>query len=244
MLHIREISFNTGKSHKCITIIHAKYDRVDQTAILVNGTIIGTLQSPPSAWVQAVTQGAIYLAAVNSNGKDLAFQQLAVSVAGHNTLSWIFHGTRNFASVDASFKAVEQLIGLDIKTNGSAAAVIGKKAARKVITIRADDGLNDFVDYTFGPKNPEVYQATPGGSPLPDTPQAVYVRLFAELGNVTQFAIPPPPKYTDSGYEDYLTYVKTQGSVNSTVRTLFDTQTAYIWRESSPVYVSKILAKQ
>jgi hypothetical protein len=93
------------------------------------------------------------------------------------------------------------------------------------------------VDYTYGPKNPGIYQLTPGGAAPPDTPQAVYVRLYANLGNVTQYAVPPPPHFTDPGYEAYVTYVKAEGSLNSTVRTLYDTQTAYIWRESSPVYV-------
>ena len=52
--------------------------RIDQSAILANGTIIGGLQSPPSAWFEAIVQGAIYLAAVNSQHQDLAFQQLEV----------------------------------------------------------------------------------------------------------------------------------------------------------------------
>ncbi|KAE9989125.1 hypothetical protein EG328_000056 [Venturia inaequalis] len=213
---------------------------VDQTAILVNGTIIGGLQSPPSAWVPAIVQGAQYLAATNSQKQSLAFQQLAVSVAAHNSLAWAFHGTRNYAATDAALKAVLGSIGLDPATTGKDAAAVGKQAARKIITARSDDGANDFVDYVFGPKDPRVYQATPGGSPVPDTPQSRFVRLFAAVGNVSQFTVPDPPKLTDPAYEGYLTYVKAQGERNSTVRTSHDTDTAYFWRESSPTVWNRI----
>ena len=158
-----------------------------------------------------------------------------MSHAAHNTLTWIFHGTRNYASTDKSLKDILSLIGLDPTSDGGKAAVtIGRAAARTAITKRADDGNNDFVDYVYGPPNPGVYQATPGGSPLPDTPQAQFVRLFASVGDVTQFSLPPPPDPTKAGYQDYLLYVKEQGQANSSVRTPYDTDTAYFWRESSP----------
>jgi hypothetical protein len=209
--------------------------RVDQTAILINGTIIGGLQSPPSAWAPAIVQGAQYLAAVRSQDQDLAFQQLAVSHAAHNSLQWIFHGTRNYASTDQKLKSILSSIGLDpTSDSGKEAVKIGHEAAGKAVRARADDGINNFVDYVFRPPLPEVYQATPGGSPLPDTPQAQFVRLFAALGNVTQFELPPPPNFKDEDYEGYVLYVKEQGEQNSTVRTSYDTDTAYFWRESSP----------
>jgi hypothetical protein len=213
---------------------------VDQTAILVNGTIIGGLQSPPSAWIQAVVQGAVYLAAINSQGQDLAFQQLAVSHAAHNCLQWAFHGTRNFLPTDQSLEGI--LASIEIVSNsseGRLAKKIGKLAARTVALARADDGSNDYVDYEFGPKVPGVYQQTPGGAIVPDTPQARYERLWANLGNVTQFQVAPPPSVYGPAYEAPLLYVKAQGEQNSTVRTPYDTDTAYFWRESSPVYVRK-----
>ncbi|TID16480.1 acid phosphatase/Vanadium-dependent haloperoxidase [Venturia nashicola] len=213
---------------------------VDRTAILVNGTIIGGLQSPPSAWVPAIVQGAQYLAATKSQTQSLAFQQLAVSVAAHNSLIWAFHGTRNYAATDAALKAVLGPIGLDPATTGKDAATIGKLAARAIISARSDDGANDFVDYVFGPKDPGVYQATPGGSPVPDTPEFRFVRLFAAVGNVSQFTVPDPPKVSDPAYEGYVAYVKAHGERNSSVRTPHDTDTAYFWRESSPTVWNRI----
>jgi hypothetical protein len=175
----------------------------------VNRTIIAILQSPPSAWLPAIIQGAQYLAAIQAQGHLLDFQQLAVSHAAHNALQWGFHGTRNYQSVDLAFKAISLLIGIDLTSiDGVTAAAIGRRAAGDFIRSRADDGANTFVDYNFGPVVPGVYQATPGRNPLPDTPQFRYVTLFAGLGNATQFTVPPPPNVNESDYQTYVLYVK------------------------------------
>ncbi|KAK3393276.1 phosphatidic acid phosphatase type 2/haloperoxidase [Podospora didyma] len=207
---------------------------VEQSALLVNGTIIGGLQSPPSAWYQAVVQGAVYKAAVKSKRESLAFQQLAVSHAAHNAILWVFHGTRNYNAVNAALRAVIPQIGLDPKSSdGKEAVKIGQEAAGKVAQARADDKITNFVDYTFGPKTPGVYQQTPGGNPLPDVPQARFVTPFAGLGDIARFRAPPPPKTNTTEYEAAVRYVKQYGALNSTVRSAYDTDTAYFWRESS-----------
>ncbi|KAK4206985.1 acid phosphatase/Vanadium-dependent haloperoxidase [Rhypophila decipiens] len=207
---------------------------VDQSGALVNNTIIGGLQSAPSSWYTAIVQGAVYQAAVSSKRESLAFQQLAVSHAAHNAILFVFHGTRNYGNTDAALRAVIPQIGLDPSSReGKRATEIGRAAARKVAEARADDGIHDFVDYTFGPKNPGVYQSTPGGAAYPDNPQARFVRLFAGLGDVTRFRLPAPPKTNSKQYEQDVLYVKAQGALGSTVRTPFDTETAYFWRESS-----------
>jgi hypothetical protein len=231
--------YSTGQSWSgsTITIIYQYQPRrVDQSAILVNGTIIGGLQSPPSAWFSANVQGAIYLAAVRSQNHSLAFQQLAVSHAAHDALDWTFHGTRLYGSIDAALKAVLGPIGINSTSpDGGHATQIGRDAAARVISERSNDGINRFVDYVYEPTLPGIYQQTAGGSPLPDTPQARFVPLFSGLGNVTRFRAPPPPSTKDKDYESYLLYVKEQGDQNSTARTPFDTDTAYFWRESSPM---------
>ena len=206
---------------------------VDQTTILINNTIVGGIQSPPNAWAAAVVQGSVYLAATRANASTLAAQQLAVSHAAHNALAWLFHGTRNYAATDAALKAVLAPIGVNDSATADSARRIGRKAALDVVTARTGDGADDFADYAFGPVRPGVYQATPGGAPVPDTPQAVFLRTWAGLGNVTRFRAPPPPSTNSTGYDASLDYVKAQGSLNSTVRKTFDTDTAYFWRESS-----------
>lgn len=181
-------------------------------------------------------QGAVYLAATKSEGQSLAFQQLAVSHAAHDTLLWTFHGTRLYATVNSKLKAVLEPIGLGADTTDAVdAAEIGREAARTVVVARADDGINYFVDYDVRPAEPGVYQPTPGGQPVPDTPQAQFIRLFGGLGDVTRFRAPPPPNATSPEYEPFLDFVKEQGARNSTVREPYDTETAYFWRESSPM---------
>lgn len=214
----------------------AELSRVDQSAILVNGTVINGLQSPPSGWFEAIVQGAVYLAATESSKQPLAFQQLAVSHAAHDALLWTFHGTRLYATVDSKLKAILSSIGLDPTSDSGLKAIqIGRDAAKKVVTSRADDGINNFVDYTPQPAYPGVYQQTPNGQPIPDTPQAQFIRPWAGVGDIRKFRPPPPPSANSSEYEAILLYVKTQGALNSTVRKPYDTDTAYFWLESSPM---------
>jgi hypothetical protein len=127
-------------------------------------------------------------------------------------------------------------IGLDAASeDGLKAQDIGRKAAQKAITKRSDDGINNFVDYTQQPGYPGVYQATPGGAAVPDTPQARFIRLFGGVGDVTRFRAPPPPSVNGSEYEKFVVFVKSQGERVSAVRSAHDTETAYFWRESSPM---------
>jgi hypothetical protein len=210
------------------------YYWVDQSATFINGTVIGGLPSPPSAWYQAVVQAAVYQAAVKSRNENIEFQQLAVSHAAHDAILWVFHGTRLYNAVDAALRAVIPVIGLNPNSaKGKEATGVGRAAAARVAQARADDKLTNFVDFTYGPKEPGVYQPTPGSNPLPDTPQARFVTPFARLGDITRFRAPPPPKINSKEYEAQVLYVKEQGALNSATRTPYDTDTAYFWRESS-----------
>jgi len=210
---------------------------VDQTTILINNTVIGGVQSPPNAWAAAIVQASVYLAATRANGSALASQQLAVSHAAHNALVWVFHGTRNYGATDAALKAVLAPIGVNDTAAADQARRVGRKAALDVVTARTGDRIDDYVEYVYGPVRPGVYQNTPGGSAIPDVPQSVFIRPWAGLGNISRFRAPPPPNVTDKAYDAFLDYVKAQGSLNSTVRKPFDTDTAYFWRESSIAYV-------
>ncbi|KAH7115252.1 phosphatidic acid phosphatase type 2/haloperoxidase [Dendryphion nanum] len=211
---------------------------VDQSAILVNGTGVNTcgFQSTPSGWFEAIVQGAVYLAATKSTGKSLAFQQLAVSHAAHSGMLWTFHGTGLSATINSKLKTILPSIGLDaLSPDAIQATKIGREAARVVVVARADDGINYFVDYEPKPALPGVYQATPGGKQIPDMPQARFIRFFGGLGDAKKYRAPPPPNVTTPAYELFLDQVKSQGARKSTVRSAYDTETAYFWRESSPI---------
>jgi hypothetical protein len=151
---------------------------VDQSAILVNGTVINGLQSPPSGWFEAIVQGSVYLAALKSKNESLAFQQLAVSFAAHDSLLWTFHGTRNYAPVDASFRGVIEPIGIKLDSEeGKKARKIGEAASVKVTRAREDDGIHHYYDYKPLPAQPGKYQPRPGGPAIPDTPQVSFKSL-------------------------------------------------------------------
>ncbi|KAL1843834.1 hypothetical protein VTJ49DRAFT_7185 [Mycothermus thermophilus] len=222
------------------TAVHAAYPGdivfywVETSATLVNGTISSGLQSPPSAWFPAIVQGAVYQAAVKSKNENLEFQQLAVSHAAHDALLWVFHGTRLYNPINAALRAVVPAIGLDPNSRkGKDAVKTGREAAAKVAKARADDKITNFVDFVFGPKEPGVYQQTPGGQPLPDTPQARFVTPFGGVGDISRFRGPPPPKTNSKEYEEEVLFLKEYGSLNSTSRSQYDTDTAYFWLESS-----------
>jgi hypothetical protein len=216
--------------------------RVDQSGLLSNNSLIGGLQSPPSGWFEAVVQASVYVAALESKNESLAFQQLAVTHAAHDSLTWTFHGTRNFGNI---FKAAQDIITIINITESDnrywRAAAIGRKAAVRVANARQDDKLNNFVNYVYLPATPGVYQRTPGSAFVaPDTPQARYLRTFGGIGDATKFRAPPPPSVNSSGYEALLNYVKSVGERNSTVRNAYDTETAFFWRESSPIQWNRL----
>jgi hypothetical protein len=63
--------------------------------------------------------------------------------------------------VNSKLKAILPAIGLDSTTkDGKKAVSIGRNAAKEAVVARADDGINNFVDYTQKPALPGVYQAT------------------------------------------------------------------------------------
>lgn len=236
-------SCNIGKSSFRNAILVINFPgRVDQSGLLSNNSLIGGLQSPPSGWFEAAVQAAIYVAALEAKNESLTFQQLAVSHAAHDSLTWTFHGTRNFGNI---FKSAQDiLVKINISESDERywrAASIGRKAAIRVTNARQDDKLNNFVNYVYSPPYPGVYQRTPGSAFIaPDTPQARYLRPWGGIGDITKFRAPVPPSVNSSGYEDILNYVKAQGERNSTVRKPYDTETAYFWRESSPIQWNRV----
>jgi hypothetical protein len=179
----------------------------------------------------------MYKAAVKTEGKSLEFRQIAVSHAAHNTLAWIFHGTRLYPLIDGAMKTIQtQILATGASFNQKDAIAIGRRAALEEVRSRTDDGITDFVDYQPGPPVPGVYQITTANYTLPpDDPQIPYVKLFAIRKPAIAYLAPPPPNVTDASYEGYVTYVKAIGGANSTTRTQDQTEIALFWRESAPM---------
>jgi len=139
--------------------------------------------------------------------------------------------------VDQALQTVQSQIEPTAGTCECTRAIItGHGAADEVIIARTRDGLNDFVNYSFGPPLPGIYQLTIAGYGLPpDNPQAPYMRMFAigNTGNI--YLAPPPPSVDDPDYEFPLTNVLNIGASDSTSRTLDQTDIALFWRESAPM---------
>jgi hypothetical protein len=178
----------------------------------------------------------MYNAVVKTKDKSLSYQQVAVSYAAHNALTWLFHGARWSPYVDNALKTIQTAIlasgdAVNINKTGTA----GQNAANEVFASRNTDGLDNFVDYTIGPEIPGVYQLTLSGYGLPpDGPQIPYVKLFSNSKLASSYLAPLPPSVNDSSYESYVTYSKAIGFANSTTRTPDQTDIALFWREGAP----------
>lgn len=129
--------------------------KVDQSGLLASNSLVGDLQSPPSGWFEAVVQAAIYVTALESADEELAFQQLAVSHAAHDSPTWTFHGIRNLGNIFRSMQNITARIGInEIDNDYWRAIYIGRNASVRVMSARQNDCLNKFVNYFYGPRTP------------------------------------------------------------------------------------------
>lgn len=179
----------------------------------------------------------MYNAATKAEAKSLEFQQVAISYAAHNSLAWVFHGTRLYPILDDALKTIQtQILGSKNSSGYSEAMSIGRRAAQQETASRANDGFNDFVDYTYGSPAPGVYQVTMKNYNYPpDNPQVPYVDLFAIRKSAMAYLAPAPPSVKDASYEGYLNYTKAVGRVDSTIRTQDQKDISLFWRESAPM---------
>jgi hypothetical protein len=110
----------------------------------------------------------------------------------------------------------------------------GKQVADEILAWRAGDGINAVLP-------PYVAGTAPGDYQL--TPPAFAAPLFRQFANMTpwalsspsQFLPPPPPALTSARYTHDFDEVKAIGSANSTIRTPYQTQTAFFWGGDTPV---------
>jgi hypothetical protein len=179
----------------------------------------------------------MYKATMELGGKSLEFQQVAVSYAAHNALVWVFHGTRLYPFIDNALKTIQtQIVASGSSFNLTQAVATGRLAALEEVTSRTGDGINNFVDYVYGPPVPGVYQVTTKNYSFPpDNPQIPFIKFFAIQKPATAYLAPPPPSVDDASYEGYLAYTKAVGGADSTTRTQDQTDIALFWRESAPM---------
>lgn len=198
--------------------------------------MIGGLQTPATAWTLAVTSASMYTAVTNTDNEEIDFQQLAISYAAPNALTWIFHGTRLAPYIDQTLENVRtQILDIDAHINPKDASAAGVSAAQQVIAARIHDGMIDFVEYIYHAATPGFYQLTnPAYGLPPDGPQVPFARMFNNL-TATDYQASPPPAISDPAYEGFVLDVKAIGNAASTTRTPDQTDIALFWRESAPM---------
>jgi hypothetical protein len=97
------------------------------------------LASSHAAYVVAYVHSAIFLAATASKNETLPVQQIAVSVAAHDTLQTLF--LAQYQTFDLALKSVEDTIQLSPEQL-SVAHQVGSVEATAWIASRLGDGVN------------------------------------------------------------------------------------------------------
>jgi hypothetical protein len=201
----------------------------------------------PQSRIYAMAQAAVHDAlnaidrryqpyAFDAQGDPNASPEAAVATAAHDVL--VHELPNRQAVLDAAYATSLALIpDGTAKTNGIA---LGQAAAAAILALRSDDGSAAPMPYTPG-TGPGVWQPTP---------PAFLPAAVPGWGNVTPFTLvsssqfrPDPPPYFDltvKKYTDDYNEVKAIGEVNSTTRTVEQSEIARFWYEPSPVGWSRI----
>ena len=117
------------------------------------------------------------------------------------------------------------------KTNGLA---LGHAIANAIITIRATDGWNTFIDYIPGAQ-PGDWQPTTPMYDLALLPQWADLTPFA-LTSPDQFRPAGPPALDSAAYATAFNEVKALGSATGSTRTAEQTEIARFWADGAGTY--------
>lgn len=191
------------------------------------------------------TQAAVYDAVIAIEGRYEPYgfslfspagasPDAAVAQAAHDVLSYYL----------APWLSAAQVAQLDTWLGDSLAAIpdsqsksdgisVGHAAAQGIIAIRTNDG-RDGPEGTFGTGTIVAgeWVLTPGPFTFAQTPWIGAMHPFM-LESTSQFRPGPPPALNSSKYAKDPNEVKAYGSLNSTLRTADQTNTAYFWNANA-----------
>lgn len=174
---------------------------------------------------------------------SLADQQLAISFAAHDILDWAFYDNDLIVStLRSSLRWIKGQVSSSNQTNWNQTAgqsslkpelaiQIGKNAAARVMLSRRNDGSDVQASWKPSPALPGVFQSISGGTP--DDFEGPLIKAFGMVGDVKLSRALTPPNASAEGYEEHVYRVRDQGGRNSSVRTLYDTQSALMWTGES-----------
>jgi hypothetical protein len=136
-------------------------------------------------------------------------------------------------TVDGEFNAYIASLGGMGAPGVADGVALGKAAAMDIIALRSGDGRNAVTPVygTIGPIIPGQWQLQ-SAAQTAQTPWVASMRPFV-LEQASQFRVGPPPALTSQQYAKDFNEIKAYGSLNSTVRTQDETNTAYFWNANA-----------
>jgi hypothetical protein len=156
-----------------------------------------------------------------------AARNAAAIAAADTVLNSLYPDQR--AMFDAEYKASIESLPDNRRTAGG--ITWGRAVASALLAWRSQDGSDTVVNYIPAPPGgpPGQYELTPGVTATL-TPQWGQVTPWAMI-SATQFLPPPPPALDSAEYAADFNYTKSVGGVDSSTRTVDQTQFAHFWAD-------------
>ncbi|TAY63473.1 Ig-like domain-containing protein, partial [Rhizobium ruizarguesonis] len=156
--------------------------------------------------------------------------EAAIAAAAHGILTYLYPA--QIAALDAKFAS--SLAAIQDGAAETQGVTLGETIANQIITLRANDGWNNFVldegSTTAGQWRPTAPMYAPAMLPNWAT-----LTPFA-LNSPDQFLPAGPPDPSSQAYADAVNKTKSLGSATSTTRTTDQTQIARFWADGPGTY--------
>lgn len=156
----------------------------------------------------------------------------AAAAAAHRAASSLYSDADEMAVWNASLN--EALTTVPDGPARTAGIALGQQAADALLALRSDDGAEAPWQYTPGGQPGDWDRTFPGNLP-PLLPQWPQVTPFAILSG-DQFRPPPPPSLDSSEYAAAVDEVMRLGRLNSSSRTLEQTEIAVFWADGGGTF--------
>lgn len=152
----------------------------------------------------------------------------AAAYAGHAVLNQLAPWRFNFH--DATLQPFAAALS---PAENALAQKVGTTIAANLIYLHLQDGLSNYSPFTPAPTPgpPGAYQYTPGQT-FVLYPQLATTKTFV-ISNISEFDIGPPNALNSTAYTTELAEVFSFGVKNSTVRSQYQTDTAYFWADGA-----------
>ncbi len=210
---------------------------IAQTAIVTNAGRPAPAAVVDAAYVFATVYDAVnaidgrfsVFAVSPSNASPQASQEAAVVAAAHHVLKTFFPSQQAF--LDTAYAA--SLARIPLGSTRDQGVAIGVEVATAFLALRANDGRNAVVAYTFG-SGPGVYQLTPGAPEPPASPLTPWIAQMKPftLISPSQFRADGPPHLTSAQWAEDFNEVKVMGALNDSERTTNQTEIGRFYQEN------------